>query len=664
MLEQISTFGVYYFVKCDTIAIDTIILKILLLETNMEEKMNENIIEDTANQQENSAEALSNSENINNSETNDNKVSQSEGLKRYEKILDLKENLWTYGSPVLFETGELERDTVSNKNRLTLKFTNIYEKTIRDLNITVYASDNEGNAEEIQHKYGALGLKYLESKGKAAKITVSNEAAEKFVIKIDSVVFEDGTVWNKKEAICESVGVLDDVEVFAKAKLKDYEDSYISATEDVEKDDSASIANGIEIFKRIYWYMNTAELLNDAKRKYAIVKQNEERKQNSESRRVNRKKAVRKRYITAAIIIVIIAGLAAVAVMTYFIPNKKYTAAKKLINNKNYEEAINSFNELNGFLKSEEYLAQAYYNLGLNQLDSEDENKATEYFKKGYNSDKNSRYGKMCGAFLDYYAGATALQSEEYDKAMDLFKSSSNAAADMNLVNRASAGMAEIYYLKKDYETAWNTIKNVYAKDKSYETEYGTYGYGYAKALVDKGDIKNGMEIYNSVSKYTKSENLNESVYKQAVKLGEQGKISEAMKLLETIKKSYKKAGTLYSKMSSFNSKVKYWVGTWKHTGKVNGEKKIYKIYISQVLYKDEMCLRIIDKNNDYLGFDTVISTKNKVDSILIGTYQLKFRLRANHNQRFTYTLKGGKKMVRQLKYNGEKFSTRYGKIK
>lgn len=44
------------------------------------------------------------------------------------------------------------------------------------------------------------------------------------------------------------------------------------------------------------------------------------------------------------------------------------------------------------------------------------------------------------------------------------------------------------------------------------------------KLLVDKGDTKNGMEIYNSVSKYTKSENLNESVYKQAVKLGESGK--------------------------------------------------------------------------------------------------------------------------------------------
>ena len=47
-------------------------------------------------------------------------------------------------------------------------------------------------------------------------------------------------------------------------------------------------------------------------------------------------------------------------------------------------------------------------------------------------------------------------------------------------------------------------LKMCMQKDKSYETEYRTYGYGYAKALVDKGDIKNGMEIYNSVSQYTR----------------------------------------------------------------------------------------------------------------------------------------------------------------
>lgn len=624
-------------------------------EKKTENKINENIAGDVKNAAENTSGTKQQEESTQLS---------ADSPKRYEEILNLDVNLWTYGSPILFENGVLERDTVSNKNRLTLKFTNIYKKDIRELNITVFASDNQGNAEEIKHKYGALGLKYLDTKGSAAKITIPNENAGKFVIKVENVVFEDGTIWEKNDAIYESVGELEEIEVFAKAKLKDYEDSYISATEDISKDDSVSIGNGMDILQRIYWYMDAGELLKDAKRKYSIVKQNEERKQESENKRINRKKAVKKRYVTAAVVVVIAAIIAAIAVAAYFIPNNKYKEAKKLINNQKYEKAVTAFGELNGFLKSEEYLAQAYYNLGLEQVTGGNEEKAADYFQKGHDADEESTYGKMCGAFLDYYAGAEALQSEEYDKAMELFKSSANAASDFNLINKAGAGMAEIYYLKEDYETAWNTIKNVYAKDTAYEEEYGTYGYGYAKYLVDKGDTKSGMDIYNSVAKYTKAENLNESVYNQAVKLGEQGKISEAMKLLDTIRKNYKKANTLYKNMSAFGEKVQYWVGTWKHTGTVNGEKKIYKIYISQVLYKGEMCLRIIDKNNDYLGFDTVISSKNKVSSILIGTYQLKFRLRAVHNQKFTYTLKGGKKMIRELKYNGEKYSTRYGKIK
>ena len=53
---------------------------------------------------------------------------------RYKVIAKLEPNLWTYGSPVLFEKGTLERDQVSNINRLSLIFTNIYEeKEIRDI---------------------------------------------------------------------------------------------------------------------------------------------------------------------------------------------------------------------------------------------------------------------------------------------------------------------------------------------------------------------------------------------------------------------------------------------------------------------------------------------------------------------------------------------------
>ncbi|WP_302625325.1 lipopolysaccharide assembly protein LapB [uncultured Eubacterium sp.] len=595
-------------------------------------------------------------------EMDDKKELGTETESRYDKLLDLEVNLWTYGSPVLFESGILEYDKISDKNRLTLKFTNIYKKDIRELNITVSVSDDEGNVENIEHNYGALGLKYLETKGSAAKITIPNKAAGKYVIQVNYVTFEDGTIWQKQDSIYESVGELEDVEVFAEAKLKDYEDSYISATEDISKDDSVHIGNGIEILKRISWYLDAKVLLKDAKRKYSIVKQNEERKQASEDRRANRKKAVRKRYIVAAIAVGVIAVIAAVVVFAFIIPNNKYKAAKKLMNDKKYDKAVTAFEELNGFMKSEEYLAEANYNLGLAALSDGDEDKAADYFVKGHDADKDSTHGKMAGAFLDYYDGAEALQKENYEEAMKLFKSSANAASDFNLINKASAGMAEIYYLQKDYETAWNTIKNVYAKDTSYEAEYGTYGYGYAKYLVDKGDTKNGMSIYNSVAKYTKAQNLNESVYNQAVKLGEQGKISEAMKLLESIRKNYKQANTLYKKMNSFSDKVQYWIGTWRHKGTVNGEKKTYRIKISQVLYKGEMCLRIIDKNNDYLGFDTIISSKNRVTQIQIGTYQLHFKLKKYHDQKFTYTLKGGKKMIRELKYDGQKYTSKYKK--
>lgn len=43
----------------------------------------------------------------------------------------------------------------------------------------------KANVEQINHSYLAMGQEYLASKGKAAKITIKNENAVKFIIKID-----------------------------------------------------------------------------------------------------------------------------------------------------------------------------------------------------------------------------------------------------------------------------------------------------------------------------------------------------------------------------------------------------------------------------------------------------------------------------------------------
>lgn len=577
-----------------------------------------------------------------------------------EENKQLDKNLWTYGSPVIFQEGVINKDEENNTSMLTLTFANIFQKTIKEMNVKMLVTGSEGKEEVIEQNFTSLGLEYLDSKSEVAFSDVKGDASN-IVITVNRILFEDGTVWAKEDAVFESTGEIDNLEVFANAKNKDYEDNYIIAKEDIAKEDYINMTNGIEILKRISWYKDAEKILKETEQKYNALKNTEDRRRRIENKKTDRRRAIRRKYILTTVVVIVVAGIITAGIMAFMIPNNQYKEANKLLKAKKYQQAAKGYEKLKGFRKSEEYLAEAYYNLGLAALEK-DEEKAKDYFEKGYKADKESQHGAMAGAFLDYYKATAALEAKKYDEAMNLFKSCANASSDFNLVNKAGVGMAEVYYQQGDYSTAWNTIKNVFAKDQSFESEYGTYGYAYAKSLVDGGKINDGMTIYNEIAKYTKSENLSDSVYNQAVKLGESGKMTEAMNLLKTIKKDNAKANQLYKNIKKFEYKVRFWVGTWRHKGVVKGKKIEYKIYISTVLFKGEPCLRIKDKNNKMLGFDTVISSKNKVSKILIGTYQLEFKLRKYHNQKFTYTLRGGKKMIRAQKYNKKTYTSKYKK--
>ena len=399
---------------------------------------------------------------------------------------DLEKNLWTYGSPIIFQEGKITPEVDEESVSLTLTFANIFQETIKEINLRLIVTNEKGEEETINQSYTDLALGYLQSKGNDILIKL-NKNTKDIKIQIDRIIFENGGVWSKEESVWESTGEIDNLDIFAKAKLKDYEDNYVIAKEDLAKEDYINMGNGIEILKRISWYKDSAKILKTSEQKYLLLKNAEERRQSVEKKKAHRRKSVKKKYVITGVVVVAILAAVGGGFAVFSVPNNKYKAAKKLLDNKKYEQAAKSFSDLDGFLKSEGYLAEAYYNLGLKALDSKDETKAEEYFTKSYKTDKSSEYGKMAGAFVDYYDGNKALESKDYDKAMKLFQNSANVASDFTLVNKASAGMAKVYYLKQDYTTAWNTIKNVYAKDKSYASEYGTYGYAYAKTLINNG---------------------------------------------------------------------------------------------------------------------------------------------------------------------------------
>ena len=370
---------------------------------------------------------------------------------------------------------------------------------------------------------------------------------------------------------------------------------------------------------------------------------------------------VKKRFKIAVAVVIAIVALAILSVVAFFIPNIKYGQAKKLLKEEKYERAAKDFDSLNGFLKSEDYEAECYYNIGLKWLAQNNEDKAKENFKKAYDADSSSEYGEMANSFLEYYRGQEALNENKIEDAYKYFKKSVDAASDIKLSNKASAGFAEVSFKKSNFKDAWDSIQNVYAKDpKTYQAHYAKYGYEYAKQLVSKGKYGKAISIYNKVKKYTNQPNISEGVYKKAVALAGQGKIAQASNLLEKIKGGYPKANRLYEKIYKFDQKVKGWLGLWKHHGKVKGKKKTYRIYIKEVLYKGSMCLRIKDMNNKKLGFETIISKKNHVTQIIVRKSYIHFKFKRYDDQKFSYVWKEPNKMVRVWKYGGEKFKTKY----
>lgn len=594
------------------------------------------------------------------------KTKDTEG-KRYKTLAKLDQNLWTYGSPIIIEQGILESDTISNKNLLTLEFTNIYQQEIKDVYLTIFVSDAEGNEDQIDHGYRALHQKFMSKKG-SAKITIYNKEARDFKIRIEQINFEDGRVWTKENARLESAGKIEDLEKFATDKLEEYQDTYEQGLSQLESDRPDTISDGIKELKKVSWYMDADEILEEANRKFEAARMNEERKRQRADNRVEREKLVKKRFKVTVVAVVALFVLAIISVIAFFIPNSQFNAADKLIEAKKYEQAAEKFKGLRPFIfrdaRGKE--AQCYYNIGLAKLDKNDEKNAKVYFGKGYEVAPNSDYGKMSGAFLDYYAGVDALAKRDIETAYKKFKASSSAAVDIALTLKATSGLAEILLAKKDFKNAWDAIGNVYAKEDAkksgqYSDLYGKIGYAYAKHLIDTGKTEQGLKVYNQIAKYSKAENLNESIYRQAQQLAGHGQIDAAMTLLEKTK-NYRKANILHEKLYDFDQKVKGWLGIWKHRAKIRGDKKTFKIIIKEKLFKGDMCLVIQDIGNKNLSFKTVISKKNGVSQITIGEYMIKFKLNRFGGQKHKYALKEPGVMTKTLKYGGDKIKQKFKK--
>lgn len=575
--------------------------------------------------------------------------------ERYEDILTLESNQWTYGCPVLIEGGVLQYDTVSERNLLTINFMNICDAVLSEVDLTIYASDEaEENILEIEHQYLKLHLEPGAKFGNNVHLPIEDKEAKKFKLKITKVVCEDdGSEWIKDD-IFEAHPEITNPEEFGQKMDQEYEDKYNKCEELIVLEDSENLKKVVEILETLRWYKNCEEMYDYAKRKYDITLRTEKRKK----REGERKDARKKKQKMAAAIAACIAGVAviifAIVYFTIIGPNHQVKVAKKYNNQGEFQKAIEICENLHGFGNSKEVLKEANYQIGFLAFNQQDFETALKYFEKttGYKGTNNLLSKSY------YNLGQQSAQAEQYEAALDYYTKGYNTATEDKVKLNCQTGIALAQYKLAYVTEAWSTINAVYEADKNVKAAYDEYGYAYAMKVLSEGNVDEATAVFKLIKGYADSAaQYGKIIYEKAVPVAEAGDLASALSTLKEVKDDYEPAGKLYKEMDEFIAASSNWVGNWK----MKGDQGDYTMTISTLLYKGELCLKVTDT---YLDYDNIISSKEKVRQIYVASERVEYKLKDVHNYKIILTRETSKKIKRVLSYDGASYIRKYKKTK
>lgn len=117
--------------------------------------------------------------------------------ERYIRVFSLKSEIYAASSPIVISAGALLKDSQTGNIIAQLKFTNISEKTIVAIKVSIKAFDVTGKevrgVDEFQ--YLDLSAKLYDEFGQKQPIIMPDVTTRSFSVECTTVVFEDGEVW-------------------------------------------------------------------------------------------------------------------------------------------------------------------------------------------------------------------------------------------------------------------------------------------------------------------------------------------------------------------------------------------------------------------------------------------------------------------------------------
>lgn len=113
--------------------------------------------------------------------------------ERYEKLFSSYEKYYSVGSPALIVAEAILKDNKEDKVKAQLKFQNIYNKSIKAVNISIRAYDSFGRELEgiEEYQYADLCVYQGSYWGQDKAITLPNDLTRTIKVSIHSVIFQD-----------------------------------------------------------------------------------------------------------------------------------------------------------------------------------------------------------------------------------------------------------------------------------------------------------------------------------------------------------------------------------------------------------------------------------------------------------------------------------------
>lgn len=385
--------------------------------------------------------------------------------ERYSKLFTLPENLYSTGSPVVIAAGALLKDTQTGKVLAQLKLCNIGKKTIKAATVFLEPLDTVGKplGAPITYQYLDLHADRDADFGQKAPIALPDSATRSFAVSVVQVIFADNSIWNDDSPAWKPLSRPKPLDALGDNELaKQFRIEYGGGCENLlleQKDLWHCVCGAVNRqeetnchrCRKVLAELQAIDMEDLRKKKdERVAKERAEAeiaRKKAEIAAAKTKKIGMISAIAVAILVVIVVVANAISGMVK--ENNAYKDAQLLLENGQYEEAIQAFSVLGSYKDSGEKVQTAQneqkYANAMALLDAGMYDEAIAVFSELGDYKDSSE----CILRTNYEHALALLKNEDYSSAYVLFEDLGNYKDAKNYFDR----FQRVYLLTAEIST-------------------------------------------------------------------------------------------------------------------------------------------------------------------------------------------------------------------